>query len=139
MPTPPFAIDHIQLAMPPGGEAAARTFYRDLLGLPETPKPEPLRARGGCWFGGPVAIHLGVDAEHRPSAKAHPALRCRDLDGVASRLEAGGFAPTWDDALPGVRRCYVRDPFGNRIELLGPEGLGGAGESLGTQPTPGGR
>ena len=24
----------------------------------------------------------------------------------------------WDDELPGVRRCHVSDPFGNRIELI---------------------
>jgi catechol 2,3-dioxygenase-like lactoylglutathione lyase family enzyme len=127
MPTPPFAIDHVQLAMPPGGEERARAFYGDLLGLSERPKPEPLRARGGCWFDGGVAIHLGVDPDHRPGAKAHPALLCHDLEGLARGLEAAGFPPTWDRALPGVARFYVRDPFGNRLELLGPDGLEGPG------------
>ncbi len=34
-------LDHVQLAMPAGGEAAARPFYENLLGLKEMPKPEP--------------------------------------------------------------------------------------------------
>jgi hypothetical protein len=25
----------------------------------------------------------------------------------------------WDDAIPGVRRFYAADPFGNRVELTG--------------------
>ncbi len=24
----------------------------------------------------------------------------------------------WSDEIPGVDRCYVDDPFGNRIELI---------------------
>ena len=43
-------IDHVQVAAPAGGEVQARAFYGGLLGLEELPKPEPLRARGGCWF-----------------------------------------------------------------------------------------
>ena len=44
-------IDHVQLAMPAGREDDARAFYRDVLSLPERPKPPHLAARGGCWFG----------------------------------------------------------------------------------------
>jgi len=32
-------IDHVQLSIPPGGEAAARRFYGELLGCREVPKP----------------------------------------------------------------------------------------------------
>lgn len=31
------ALDHVQLAMPPGGEDAARRFYAGLLDIPEVP------------------------------------------------------------------------------------------------------
>jgi hypothetical protein len=44
------AIDHVQLAMPAGGEEAARRFYGDVLGLEEIPKPAALATRGGAWF-----------------------------------------------------------------------------------------
>ncbi len=47
---PVLGIDHVQLAMPAGQEERARGFYRDVLGLPETPKPPELARRGGCWF-----------------------------------------------------------------------------------------
>lgn len=45
------ALDHVQVAAPPGCEAKARWFYGTLIGLAEVDKPELLRARGGVWFG----------------------------------------------------------------------------------------
>ena len=114
------AIDHLQLAFPPGGEAAARTFYGEVLGLTELPKPEAMRARGGMWFqAGPVQLHLGVEPGMRPSAKAHPALVVTQLDAWIARLADAGCR--WQDAgdeLPGTRRGHTWDPFGNRIELI---------------------
>lgn len=113
------AIDHVQLAMPPGGEDAARGFYAGLLGLGEVPKPPALAARGGCWFeNASVKLHLGVEADFRPAKKAHPALLVDDLAGLASRLAAAGQGFTLDDAREGTVRGYVEDPFGNRIELV---------------------
>lgn len=112
-------FDHVQLAMPPGGEAMARAFYTGQLGLTEVPKPMPLAARGGCWFQrGTVQLHLGAEADFRPARKAHPALLVDDLAALAAALEAGGMTLRWDDELPGVMRCHIDDPFGNRIELI---------------------
>jgi catechol 2,3-dioxygenase-like lactoylglutathione lyase family enzyme len=115
------AIHHVQLAMPAGGEDAARAFYGELLGLPEVPKPPALAARGGCWFeSATVRIHLGVDAAFRPAHKAHPGLSVCDLAGLTARLRTAGFAVVDDDGMPGYDRVYVTDPFGNRLELLQP-------------------
>lgn len=36
------AIDHVQLAIPPGGEQQVRAFWGELLGLAELPKPPAL-------------------------------------------------------------------------------------------------
>ena len=106
----------MQVAIPPGGEDAARRFYAGLLGLRELEKPEPMRATGGVWF--EPGVHLGVEAEFTPARKAHPGLRMNDLEGVAARLEAAGAAVEWDERWTGVRRFYTHDPFGNRLELL---------------------
>ena len=114
-------LDHVQLAMPCGQEAAARAFYAGLLGIPEVAKPAHLAARGGCWFErGALKLHLGVEADFRPAKKAHPALIVSDLPGLVRRLEAAGHATNADEPLSGYDRCYVEDPFGNRIELLEP-------------------
>ena len=115
------ALDHVQLAMPPGKEAEARAFYEGVLGIPEVQKPPNLARRGGCWFErGTVKIHLGVEADFRPARKAHPALLVEDLRALEARMEAAGFVPRTDEPLAGYDRVYVDDPFGNRIELLEP-------------------
>ncbi|KRE97869.1 glyoxalase [Frateuria sp. Soil773] len=113
------AIDHVQLAMPAGGEPMARQFYVGALGLAELPKPPVLAARGGAWFGrGAVQLHLGVDEDFHAARKAHPGLLVDDLDGLLARLRAQGIAVREDSGLPGYRRAFVADPFGNRIELM---------------------
>lgn len=112
-------LDHLQLAMPAGGEAQARGFYGDLLGLSEIAKPAELAPRGGCWFRGPgVDLHLGVEQPFAPARKAHPALLVADLEACRARLERAGVAITPDATVPGVRRFYAADPFGNRIEFI---------------------
>jgi catechol 2,3-dioxygenase-like lactoylglutathione lyase family enzyme len=113
------AFDHIQLAMPRGEEAAARAFYGRVLGLVEIPKPVPLAARGGVWFQcGAQQLHLGVEDDFRPAKKAHPAFAVDDLDAFAKDLEAGGYRVVVDPVqLPGSRRIFTEDPFGNRVEL----------------------
>lgn len=115
------AIDHVQLAIPEGGEAEARRFYGGLLGIPEVPKPANLAARGGCWFEqAGLKIHLGVEKDFSPTRKAHPALTIDDLSVLIARLQAAGVEVIEDEPLAGFVRRYVSDPFGNRIELLQP-------------------
>ena len=119
---PVLRIDHVQLAMPRGGEEKARTFYGRLLQIPEVPKPPELARRGGVWFEhGDLRVHLGVEADFRPALKAHPAFLVRDLGALVERLRAGGVEVIHDGAMPGYRRVYVTDPFGNRLELMEPE------------------
>jgi len=120
-PGPILGLDHVQVAAPAGSEGEARTFYRDLLGLAEIEKPDALRGRGGVWFScGAQQLHVGIADDFSPATKAHPALRVRqaDLDPLAERLAAAGSTVEWDDAIPGLRRFYTADPWGNRIELL---------------------
>ena len=118
---PIVAIEHVQLAMPPGMEQVAREFYQGLLGIPEVPKPPELAKRGGAWFErGSLKVHLGVEADFRPARKAHPALLVAGLEALISQLKAHNVKVTDDDPLEGYLRVYVADPFGNRIELMEP-------------------
>jgi catechol 2,3-dioxygenase-like lactoylglutathione lyase family enzyme len=111
-------IDHVQVAAPPDCEAEARAFYGELLGLEELPKPAELAARGGCWFrAGVQELHVGVEQEFAPSRKAHPGFVVANLDELRRRLAASGITARDDDTIPGVRRFYTADPFGNRLEF----------------------
>ena len=122
----------MQVACPRGGEDAARRFYAEALGMTEVDKPADLVARGGCWFRayddeGAVAaeLHVGVEDPFRPATRAHPALLMDDvteLDRTADRLAAAGHEVdhTERHTFDGFVRVHVRDPHGNRLELLAP-------------------
>ena len=109
-------IDHVQLAIPVGAESIARRFYVDVLGFVEMPKPATMAARGGCWFAaGPVALHVGADADFVPARKAHPALLVADLPAFIRDRQ---LDVRWTTEIAGSTRCHLDDPFGNRIELI---------------------
>ncbi|MEO8363240.1 MAG: VOC family protein [Ilumatobacteraceae bacterium] len=111
-------IDHVQLAMPRGGEEKAREFYGGLLNIHEVPKPPELAARGGCWFeDGDLKVHLGAEENFRPAQKAHPALLVENLENLLTKLTADGVDVETKD-VEGQTHAYIHDPFGNRIELL---------------------
>ena len=112
-------IDHIQIAAPPGCEGAARDFYGSLLGMKEIEKPPVLLARGGCWFEcGTQQLHVGVERDFRPAKKAHPAFAVLRIDELREALRERGIAVIDDDNLPGARRFYAEDPWGNRLEFV---------------------
>jgi catechol 2,3-dioxygenase-like lactoylglutathione lyase family enzyme len=114
-------LDHVQVAMPAGGEDDATAFYEGVLGIKRVPKPPHLAVRGGCWFeSGDLKVHLGVDAELRPATKAHPAFIVGDLQALTREIVAAGYGVVDDEPLDGYDRVYVNDPFGNRIELMQP-------------------
>jgi catechol 2,3-dioxygenase-like lactoylglutathione lyase family enzyme len=112
-------LDHVQLAMPRGQENSARTFYGELLGLREIPKPVELASRGGVWFEcGALQLHLGVEEPFTPARKAHPALRLAGYEEFVAKLERAGVEVKVDQSVPSQRRAFVADPFGNRVELV---------------------
>ena len=85
----------------------------------ETPKPESLKGRGGVWFAcGAQALHVGVEEGFQPAKKAHPAFLVDDLGSLATLLNKHSVEISHQPPLPGARRLFVEDPFGNRIELI---------------------
>lgn len=116
-------IHHVQVAMPPGGEAVARAFYGDMLGFEEVEKPASLEGRGGVWFQtGNLQLHVGVEEDFLPAKKAHIAYLVDDLEVMKQRLEAAHLPTSYDVPLPGYDRLHTTDIFGNRLELLTPAG-----------------
>ena len=114
-------LSHVNISMPSGGEDAARSFYAGLLGLEEIPKPEPLRSRGGVWFdAGGLDIHLSIEGPRAGAdSQRHFGIEYTEVDGLRAQLRAAGVAT--DSGRPAPwKRFFVRDPFGNRIEIHEP-------------------
>ena len=113
-------VHHVRLAMPPGGEEAAREFYIGLLEMHEVTTPR-FQGPGICWFhSAGLEILVGVESPFVPAAEAHPGILSDDLDRAADRLEEAGYDLVWDPHFPGYRRFTTSDPFGNRLEFLQP-------------------
>jgi catechol 2,3-dioxygenase-like lactoylglutathione lyase family enzyme len=123
-------LHHVQVCCPRGGEAEARRFYGEGLGLTEVEKPSELAGRGGAWFraydetGAVIAeLHVGAEEPFAPARKAHPAFLLSSLDAleeVVGQLGRLGFAvdrSEWN-TFPGYRRVHGEDAHGNRVELL---------------------
>ena len=112
-------IHHIQLAMPPDEEEAGRTFYGDLLGLPEKVVPSSLPADRLVWYAvGDDEVHVfSHDVDERHPA-AHLCLEVDDLNTLLASLEANGHSIVRDNpAIHNRPRGFVHDPYGNLIEL----------------------
>ena len=116
---PILGLDHVQLAIPVGGEERARAFYGGILRFSEIEKPAEMKGRNSIWFvAGPVNLHLGLDAEFHPAKRAHPALVVDNLDEIVAACDRAGLATKPDVGFGGFRRVHVFDPFGNRLELM---------------------
>jgi catechol 2,3-dioxygenase-like lactoylglutathione lyase family enzyme len=117
-------LSHVNISMPKGSEDAARAFYGECLGLSEIPKPEPLRVRGGVWFdAGGVDVHVSVEERpFGPDAQRHFGIESEDVEGVRAKLRAAGVETEEGRPAPW-KRFFVRDPFGNRIEIHEAGGL----------------
>lgn len=111
-------IDHVQIAVPRALESECLAFYRDLLGSAEIEKPADLKASGGAWFRlANLELHIGIDPETSPASKRHICLRVKDADKARNSIEAQGMTIEMFGAVERLRRFFIRDPAGNRIEI----------------------
>jgi catechol 2,3-dioxygenase-like lactoylglutathione lyase family enzyme len=118
---PILSLDHVQVAIPAGGEEAARSFYIGILGFTEQQKPAALAGRNSIWLmAGPVNLHLGVetDSDFHAARRAHPAFAVDNLDEIVAACQRAGSPTREDTPVGNFRRTHVFDPFGNRIELM---------------------
>jgi catechol 2,3-dioxygenase-like lactoylglutathione lyase family enzyme len=116
---PILSLDHVQVAIPVGGEHRARDFYAGILGFTEIEKPAAMAGRNSLWFAaGSVTLHLGIEPDFHAAKRAHPAFVVADLDEILIACDRAGLATRPDTPFNGFRRVHVFDPFGNRLELM---------------------
>lgn len=98
--------------------AAARAFYGDVLGLDLLMDHGWIATYGS---GATMAVQLSF-AEQGGSGTPTPDLSIEvdDVDAALEGMEAAGFQIEYGpvDEPWGVRRFYVRDPFGKLVNIL---------------------
>jgi catechol 2,3-dioxygenase-like lactoylglutathione lyase family enzyme len=111
-------LDHVQINAPAGHVAAAQVFFAGFLGLAELKRPDGIATIEGAWFALPDGrqLHTGVADPFVASSKGHVCLFCHDLDAVIERAKAHAVAYRLDNRM-SIRRLFVHDPWGNRLEI----------------------
>jgi catechol 2,3-dioxygenase-like lactoylglutathione lyase family enzyme len=111
---------HVNLGVPTDGADAEGDFLVDLLGMTRVPLP-PEAPSVALWFEAEDGkqVHLSVDPDHAPAARAHVAVDLgADLAAVKAKLTDRGYKV---DSFNGddLGLAFCRDPAGNLWELRG--------------------
>jgi catechol 2,3-dioxygenase-like lactoylglutathione lyase family enzyme len=109
-------LDHLLITIPPGTRDQAREFYGRVLSLQEVPGSHPHDA---IWYRmGDMELHLREEIGHIATSSRHPALEVENMEEAKAFLEKNEIAISYSSQIEGRERCFFRDPWGNRFELL---------------------
>jgi catechol 2,3-dioxygenase-like lactoylglutathione lyase family enzyme len=114
-------ISHVNITVPEASEEATKSFYKNILGLEEIPKPDKQKKRGGAWFRhGALELHLSIEdaAADNAASRRHVCYVVADIEKAEEHFRAAGVEVIPDNRpVEGWLRFYVRDPGGNRLEI----------------------
>ncbi len=114
-------LQHTSIPIPAGGQNAARSFFGDALAMTEVRPPSSLDVPNLVWFKAGEdghEVHCFVDPDmHRKSSAQHLCLQVDDLGAFRARLGTHGVVVEETTPIHNRPRFFVRDPFGNLIEL----------------------
>jgi catechol 2,3-dioxygenase-like lactoylglutathione lyase family enzyme len=113
---------HVNLGVPVDGLDTEATFLTDVIGYRRMQLDDDLRQLGASWFEADDGsqVHLSVDPDHRPAARAHVAVQFgAELATIERRLRDSAieFESFSRPGFPRIVMC--QDPSGNRWELRG--------------------
>ena len=117
-------VDHINLTIDEGADALerARAFYGGVLALEPLPRMTHEESPRGAWYScGAQELHLSAESGasgSNNSSRRHAGFCVADLDALGSRIRAAGIEVKTGNPMPGRKRFFVRDPFGNRLEFM---------------------
>ena len=96
----------------------SRRFYRDLLGLKEIASPKTFDFIA-LWFDlGTMHLHLLLKDAPDTISPRHFALRVADVAAARTYFQTNGVKTDETTPIPGADRFFIRDPDGNRIEII---------------------
>jgi len=113
-------LHHVNLGVLPDG-ADAETEFLGVLGYRKVEPSAAAQGFGARWYeiDDGTQVHLSLDPDHRPAARAHTAVEFGDqLDALVVRLREAGIE-FGDNEFDGRRILFCEDPAGNRWELRG--------------------
>ncbi len=109
-------IDHVSVVIT--DVERSRRFYRDLLGLKEIAKPRTFDFVV-LWFDlGNQQLHLLLKDRPDTVSPLHFALRVADCAAARDYFRERGVPTEETVPIPGADRFFIRDPDGNRIEVI---------------------
>ena len=109
-------IDHCSVLIT--DVAKARHFYGDVLGLREIPAPREF-GFVAIWYDlGGTYLHLLLKEQPDTISPRHFCLHVSDCAAARRELSAKGLKIDETVKIDAADRFFVRDPDGNRIELL---------------------
>lgn len=110
-------IDHVSVLIT--DLAKARSFYNDILGLKEIPKPKTFDFVA-LWYdlGGGHTLHLLQKEKPDTQSPRHFCLRVADVKAAREHCNQHGLAIQETGPIPGAERFFIFDPDGNRIEIM---------------------
>jgi catechol 2,3-dioxygenase-like lactoylglutathione lyase family enzyme len=120
-----YDLHHVSIPVRPDQLDAGRAFYSQALGLEEIPAPNEFAPGRVVWFRlGNRELHLFKEEDaNEPRSERHLALEVDDLAAARERFSTHGVKVEEADPIHNRPRLYVRDPFGNKLEItqiLGP-------------------
>jgi len=118
-------LDHVAIVVTDVARSVA--FYRDVLRLPEIPRPSTFDFPGAWFCIGPPemnqSLHLLGMEQDEGRGRRHFCLAVDDLRAAEKHIVSHNCQVLWHakHKIPGIDRFFVYDPDGNRVELQGPE------------------
>jgi len=110
-------LQHVSVEIKPEQMDACLGFWR-LLGFKQVPKPDVLPSEYRWVERDGTQIHLMTFDDPVVTRRGHAAVVVEDYDAVLATLREHGFDPEPTVEAWGVPRAFVRDPAGNRFELM---------------------
>jgi catechol 2,3-dioxygenase-like lactoylglutathione lyase family enzyme len=110
-------LDHVSVIIT--DVERSRRFYRDVFGLSEVPPPYTFDF-AVVWFALNESQYLHLLLKPGPDTLSprHFALHVDDVQAARDHCRAHGLAIEETVRIPNADRFFVRDPDGNRVEII---------------------
>ncbi|NDJ52306.1 MAG: glyoxalase [Chloroflexi bacterium] len=113
-------LHHPQITITVGGEYQAHHFYCETLGLPLIDPPEEYARAKGFWIrvgDQPIRVATEHSLDYDP-VRSHLVYEVEDIYRWRLYLYQRGVKARFVQSPLGYARLEMRDPFGNRVELI---------------------